>query len=165
MSLWNIFENRQLAVFEGKCRRFRNSSECLKTHCASNYWPIWTQTVPKEAYRCGLKTSIRVFQKIFCLTWAVGCRKFVQYIRMLYTGRFILVESVCWKQNLRNIKVLISNKRVLLQNSPHDDDEEHWTQFSLYLISYVAGMNSFNRCSLDLSIPIKEINYTQIHHF
>ena len=26
--------------------------------------------------------------------WAVGCRKFVQYIRMLYPGRFILVESV-----------------------------------------------------------------------
>ena len=28
-----MFGNRQLAVFEGKCRRFRNSSECLKTHC------------------------------------------------------------------------------------------------------------------------------------
>ena len=29
-----MFENRQLALFEGKCRRFRNSSECLNTHCA-----------------------------------------------------------------------------------------------------------------------------------
>ena len=29
----------------------------------------------------------------FC-TWAVGCRKFDQYIRMLCPGRFILVESV-----------------------------------------------------------------------
>ena len=36
-------------VFEGKSRRFRNSSECLKTHCAGNNWPIWTQKVPKEA--------------------------------------------------------------------------------------------------------------------
>ena len=31
---------------------------------------------------------------MFCCTWAVGCWKFVQYIRMLCTGRFILVESV-----------------------------------------------------------------------
>ena len=36
-----------------------------------------------------------VFPKICCCTWAVSCRKFVQYIRMLCSGRFILVESVC----------------------------------------------------------------------
>ena len=34
------------------------------------------------------------FQEKFCCAWAVGCRKFVQYIRMLWPGRFILVESV-----------------------------------------------------------------------
>ena len=44
-----MFENRQLAVFEGKCRRFRNSSECLNTSCAANDGTIWTQKVPKEA--------------------------------------------------------------------------------------------------------------------
>ena len=37
---------------------------------------------------------MRVFQKMLCCTRAVGCRKFVQYMRMLYPGRFILVESV-----------------------------------------------------------------------
>ena len=47
--LWSMFENRQIAVFEGKCRRFRNFPECLKTHCGANDWPIWTQKVPKEA--------------------------------------------------------------------------------------------------------------------
>ena len=47
--LWSMFENRQFSVVEGKCRRFRNSSECLKTHCAANNWPIWRQKVPKEA--------------------------------------------------------------------------------------------------------------------
>ena len=31
---------------------------------------------------------------MFCCTWAVGCRKFVQYVRILCPGRFILVESV-----------------------------------------------------------------------
>ena len=31
-----MFENRQIAVSEGKCRRFRNSSECLNTHCDAN---------------------------------------------------------------------------------------------------------------------------------
>ena len=49
VSLWSMFENRQLAVFEGKCRRFRNSSECLKTHCTSNNLPIGTKKVPKQA--------------------------------------------------------------------------------------------------------------------
>ena len=34
---------------------------------------------------------------MFSCTWAVGCQKFVQYIRMLCPGRFILVESVDWK--------------------------------------------------------------------
>ena len=52
------------------------------------------QKVSKEAYRCRLQTFIRVFPKIFCCTWAVGCPKFVQYIRMLCSRRFILVESV-----------------------------------------------------------------------
>ena len=27
-----MIEHRQIAVFEGRCRRFRNISECLKTH-------------------------------------------------------------------------------------------------------------------------------------
>ena len=90
-----MFENRQLAVFEGKCRRFRNSSECLKTHCGANDWPIWTQKVSKEAQRCELPTLKRFFSKIFWYTkWTVGRQKFVQYIHLLYPGQFILIESV-----------------------------------------------------------------------
>ena len=46
--------------------------------------------MPKEAKRCGLPTSIRVFSKIFCCTWAVGCQKLLHYLRMLCTGCFIL---------------------------------------------------------------------------
>ena len=30
VSLWNMFENRQIAVIEGKCLRFHNSSECTQ---------------------------------------------------------------------------------------------------------------------------------------
>ena len=56
-------------------------------------------------------------------TWRVGCQKFVQYIRMLYPGRFILVESVFlrvrsfWKR--RKIKFpmlqkMLANNRCLL---------------------------------------------------
>ena len=41
-----------------------------------------------------LQTSMRVFPKTFHLTWAFSYRKFVQYIHMLWPGRFILVESV-----------------------------------------------------------------------
>ena len=42
-------ENRLIAVIEGKCHRFRNSCESLKTYCAANNWLIWGQKVPKEA--------------------------------------------------------------------------------------------------------------------
>ena len=43
--VWSMFGNQQIAAIEGKCRRFRNSSECLKNHCAANNWQIWTQSV------------------------------------------------------------------------------------------------------------------------
>ena len=33
---------------EGKCRRYRNSSKCLKTHFATNNWPIWTKKKSKD---------------------------------------------------------------------------------------------------------------------
>ena len=39
-----------------KWRRFR---------ILPNNWPIWTQKVPKEAFRCEQPTSLRVFQKYF----------------------------------------------------------------------------------------------------
>ena len=38
-----MFGNRQIAAIKGKYRRFLNYSECLKTHCTANNWPIWTQ--------------------------------------------------------------------------------------------------------------------------
>ena len=47
--------------FTNRC--YRNSSKCLKNHCAANNQPIWTQKVPKEAQRCGLQSSTKVFQK------------------------------------------------------------------------------------------------------
>ena len=94
VSLWRMFENRQIAAIEGKCLWFRNSSECLKTLCAANNWPIWTQNVSKETSKCELATSCRVLSKVFCFTWRIDCQKCVQYIRMLYPGRFILIESV-----------------------------------------------------------------------
>ena len=36
----------------------------------------------------------KMFPKKICCSWTVGCQKFVQYIRMLCSGWFILVESV-----------------------------------------------------------------------
>ena len=32
-----MFENRQIAAIEGKCRRLWNSSECLKIHAEEIY--------------------------------------------------------------------------------------------------------------------------------
>ena len=52
--------------------------------------------MPKEAQRCGLQNSIRVFPKIFCCPWAVGCRKFVQYIRNTYVmPRTVYLGWIC----------------------------------------------------------------------
>ena len=64
MSLWSMFKKRQSAVFEGKCRQFRNSSECLKTHCAANNWPIWNLD-PKGAKR-SVKIWVTNFYESFC---------------------------------------------------------------------------------------------------
>ena len=80
-----MFENRQLAVLEGKFHRFRNSSECLKTHCAS----IIDQ--------CGRKTFFRsFFQKYFVVHEQSPAESSFStcLLFMLYPGRFILVESV-----------------------------------------------------------------------
>ena len=67
MILWSMFKNQQIALIEGKCHRFWNSSDSKstsfsfensdftvfmhfsKTRCASKNWPVWTQKVPKEA--------------------------------------------------------------------------------------------------------------------
>ena len=65
VNLWSMFENRQIAVIEGKCRRFRNSSECLKTHFAANNWPIWTQRCQKKRKDVDYKLIYISLQKYF----------------------------------------------------------------------------------------------------
>ena len=46
----------------------------------------------------------------------VGCQKFVQYIRMLGPGRFILVESVAW--NIGNTAYKPDFETLLEQSFP-----------------------------------------------
>ena len=89
-----MIENRQLADFKGKCCRFRNSSECLKIHCGTNNWSIWTQKVPTEAKRCGLQTSGRVFFQKYSVVLVHEQSAVENSFSMLYPGRFVLVESV-----------------------------------------------------------------------
>ena len=36
VSIWSMFQNRQIALIEGKYLRFWKSSGCLNTHCAAN---------------------------------------------------------------------------------------------------------------------------------
>ena len=73
------FDDKDLLIFK----------HISKAHCASNNWPIWAQKVQKEAKRCGLPASKRVFLKIFYCIWRVGCQKCVYYICMLCTGCFL----------------------------------------------------------------------------
>ena len=63
------------------CLLFRNSFECLKTHCAANNWPSWTQN----------------FYKVFfknILLYIHGRLSKICSVRMLYPGRFFFIESV-----------------------------------------------------------------------
>ena len=79
-------------------RRFRtkmlpisNSSECSKAYCASNNWPIWTQKMAKEAWRCELQTVILAFSKILCSTYAaIGYQFWISSI-------FYSFKPVCLK--------------------------------------------------------------------
>ena len=50
---------------------------------------------------------------MFCCTWAVGCQIFVQYIRMLCPGRFILVESVPWRTMLIHLTWNLFRNRLI----------------------------------------------------
>ena len=86
MSLWSMFENRQIAAIEEKCRRFRNSSDYQNTHCAANNWPILTQNVAKEAYRFWLQTSLKVFFKniLLCMNGYVWSKVDSCFCEALY---------------------------------------------------------------------------------
>ena len=88
-----MFENRQLAVFEGKCRRFRNSSECLKTHWAvalmiDQFWGKRCQKKHKDG-DCNL--FYEFFQKCFVVheQSAVG-NSFSTYVCYAPDGLFWL---------------------------------------------------------------------------
>ena len=88
-----MFEKRQIAAIEGKCRRFWNSSECLKAQCSANNWSIWTQKVAKEAYRC-VTTFYRSSFKNILLYKNIRLSKIRSVRTYVMPGRFILVESV-----------------------------------------------------------------------
>ena len=43
--------------------------------------------------------------------WTVCCQKFVQYIRMFYPGKFILIESVFWQKGPKRQSLSFLAKR------------------------------------------------------
>ena len=81
-----MFENRQIALIKTRCRRFRNSFECLKIHGAMKNEPILTQKVPKEA-----QTSIKLFFKNMLL-YMNGLSKF----RVFYAQDGLLDPGLFW---------------------------------------------------------------------
>ena len=67
-----MFENRLRAFFEGKCRRFRNPTvpriidQFRRKRCQKKL-KMWTKNFSKN------------YPKIFYCSWAVDCRKLIQY--------------------------------------------------------------------------------------
>ena len=66
-------DNLCYIVIKGKCRRLQNSSECLKTHCATKILPIWTKRCKKKRKDTDYKLLLEFFQKYFVLheRWAI----------------------------------------------------------------------------------------------
>ena len=59
-------------------KSYKNASKNpYSSYNGSNSWQIWTQKVPKEAWRCGVHTLTRIFSKMICCTWTAG---FLRYI-------------------------------------------------------------------------------------
>ena len=81
-----MFENGQIVAIEGKCRRFRNSSEFLKTNLdakgAKKSVKMWTTNFYKS---CFLNSLLYMNGQLSKIQW---------YIHMLCPGQFILIESV-----------------------------------------------------------------------
>ena len=46
-----MFENRQIAAIEAKCRRFWNSSECLNANGAKRSVKMWTTIFSKSFFK------------------------------------------------------------------------------------------------------------------
>ena len=77
-----------------KKKIWKNSYTRLQTCSPHIYASFGTTSRTRIMNQFGRKRLFKSFSKIFCCTKAVGCQKFVQYIRLLCHGRFILVESV-----------------------------------------------------------------------
>ena len=99
--------------FRRKMSPISNSCECSKAHCASNNWQIWTQKVPKEAWRFELLTSLTFFSKVLCCSRFVDSQKLGQYIRMLCTGWFILNGIVLLLLSIKKLLTHLSNKSCI----------------------------------------------------
>ena len=74
MSLWSMFENRQIAVVKGQCRRFWNSCECLRLNVPRIIGQFGRKRCQKKRKVLGYQ-SIRVFVKTFCFIWTAGAVK------------------------------------------------------------------------------------------
>ena len=93
-----MFENDQIAFFEGKFRRFRNCSDCLKNHCAANMEYL-TKLNAKGARRSVKMWTTKFYERFFFknIFYTVHERSSVSsvlYMPMICPGRFFVVESV-----------------------------------------------------------------------
>ena len=89
------------------------------------------------------------FSKIFCCAWTVGCQKFVQYIRMLYLGRFILVESVGNNRIIVGLQFTLNN--MLL-------DKTSLTFVAQWIRPpFAFELDNLSSCKKSLKIRVKSI--------
>ena len=134
-----MFENRQIAVIEAKCRQFRNSSEYLKTRHALNNWRIWTQKVQKEALRLGLQTSKRAFFKniFLCMNGhLLKIRSVHTYFmpRTVYFG-WICTATMLKKRFFKNLRDGVINISVKYDAVKNVWQVRSWTFLSSFLWS------------------------------
>ena len=86
-----MFENRQLAVLEEKCRRFRNSSECFRFTVPRIIDQFGHKRCQKKRKDVGYKLILEYFQKCFTVHEQLAVKNSLStYICMLCSGCFIL---------------------------------------------------------------------------
>ena len=121
-----MFKNRQFTVIEGKCRRFRNSSECSNTHLCCK----WLTNLDAK----GAKRSVKMWNKHFYKSF-FNQKWFVVHKRSAVKNSFITrvcyaLDGLFWLKSV--CKKVRPNFRVFLFSTIHIEDLNQLSNSTVY---------------------------------
>ena len=122
VSLWSMFENRQIALFDGKFRRFRIVKDLWRHPALRMINQFGRKWIQKKRKDVALYVYLFFFKKISWCIWKAGCQKFVYYTRMLcrpnVMHRMLYFERYCMYHKLPHLVLLrLSHTRKSAYNN------------------------------------------------